>query len=155
VTAYDYYWCFVSDYTETWRPREYKDRTEYSNKKPVFQIDMKTLQIIQEYKSANEAERLSNGKFHSPIISQCCNRINYSSTGGYYWCFVEDWSENWKPRANKNIPKKVRCVETGVVYNSAKEAMEKTGAHKDRIYKCCANPNLTSGGYHWEYVTEE
>ena len=40
---------------------------------------------------------------------------------------------------------------TNVIYNSIKEAAEHTGASL-AIKRCCKNPNLKSGGYHWEYV---
>jgi len=50
--------------------------------------------------------------------------------------------------------KKVRCIETGVVFNSVKEASLSLGLNK------CAVLNSTkrgyrSGGYHWEYVNEK
>jgi hypothetical protein len=50
--------------------------------------------------------------------------------------------------------RKVRCVETGVVYQSQKEAERKTGINGANISSCCRHrPRyFTAGGYHWEYI---
>ena len=154
VSGYDSYWCFVEDWNENWQPRETKDKTEFSNRKPVFQIDMDTLQIIQEYKSASDAERLSNGKFHSSLISQCCNRTKYCSTGGFYWCFIEDWSEDWTPRVDKNKLRQRKVErEDGLVFNSATEAANFSNIkYPETILRCCNGKQKTAGGFHWKYT---
>lgn len=46
--------------------------------------------------------------------------------------------------------KKVRCVETGVVYNSGKEASEHTKATRSGISNCINGKKKKSGGFHWE-----
>lgn len=51
-------------------------------------------------------------------------------------------------------PRKVVCVETGVVYSSTGEASRKTKAKQSAIC-CIANHKKyykTAGGYHWEFV---
>ena len=49
--------------------------------------------------------------------------------------------------------KKVRCVETGVVYRSITEAKKECGG---AIHKCLKKgKQATAGGYHWEYIDEE
>lgn len=53
--------------------------------------------------------------------------------------------------SRQNHNKAIRCVETGIVYNSTKEINKQLGIDRSRIYKCCKNSNLTTGGYHWEY----
>ena len=52
--------------------------------------------------------------------------------------------------------RKVKCVETGVVYRSAAEAGRKVGVKGSRILGCASGKeeHLTAGGYHWEYVEE-
>lgn len=47
--------------------------------------------------------------------------------------------------------KKVRCIETGKIYPSIKEAREKTGIN--HIHSVCKGYAKTSGGLHWEYVS--
>lgn len=55
-------------------------------------------------------------------------------------------------RMAKTKSKKVKCVETGVVYESAREVERKIGLNQSSISKCCKGKLKTCGGYHWEYV---
>jgi hypothetical protein len=51
-------------------------------------------------------------------------------------------------------PKKVRCIETGQIYESAAEAARELGLHVVVVANAI-NPNQppkTAGGYHWEYI---
>lgn len=57
-------------------------------------------------------------------------------------------------RFRENFNKKVRCVETGKVYVSIKEASRNTGISYVTISKVCRGIRKTSGGYHWEFVEE-
>lgn len=47
---------------------------------------------------------------------------------------------------------KVRCVTTGKVYMSIKEAAEDLGLYHSNIVACCNNRRSTCGGLQWEYV---
>ena len=77
---------------------------------------------------------------------------------GWYLCAdaLEDarrkHSEHGK-RAAANVSgknaKKVRCVETGVIYESMSEATRSTGATVKNAFK---PGRKTAGGYHWEFV---
>ena len=55
-------------------------------------------------------------------------------------------------RSCRRITKKVKCIETGVIYNSIKEAAIINKIHAPNITEACRGRNKTSGGYHWEYV---
>jgi hypothetical protein len=48
--------------------------------------------------------------------------------------------------------KKVRCIETGIVYSGLPEASKETGCPKSGISMCCNRKQKSSKGYHWEYV---
>lgn len=50
--------------------------------------------------------------------------------------------------------RKVRCIETGVVYQSQREAERLTGINGANISSCCTHrPKYnTAGGYHWEFA---
>lgn len=57
--------------------------------------------------------------------------------------------------ARRRYPRsrKTRCVETGKVFKSMKEAADYVGSHEQNIQECCAsNGRRTSKGFHWEYV---
>lgn len=47
---------------------------------------------------------------------------------------------------------KVRCKETNTIYNSGKEASEKTGTSRSGISNCLNGKRNKAGGYHWEEV---
>lgn len=46
--------------------------------------------------------------------------------------------------------KKVKCLETGQVFNSMREAEEAYGIKN--ISRCCSGKRKSVGGYHWETV---
>lgn len=48
--------------------------------------------------------------------------------------------------------KRVKCVETGIIYRSGSEAMRQTNIDISSITRCCSHKQKTAGGYHWEYV---
>lgn len=51
--------------------------------------------------------------------------------------------------------KKVICIETGIIYNSIKEASEENNIKgKGHIGACCRGDRKTAGGLHWEYYKE-
>lgn len=52
----------------------------------------------------------------------------------------------------KDQSKKVLCVETGEIFDSAREAERKTGINNGNIGKVCLGKRKTSGGYHWRFV---
>jgi hypothetical protein len=67
---------------------------------------------------------------------------------------------------NTNNPKRskqVKCVETGIIYPSTKEAFRQTGISYGNIGNVCRKAKIkdkrgyyytsqTAGGYHWEYI---
>lgn len=56
---------------------------------------------------------------------------------------------------NQNAPQKTtRCIETGVIYHSAREAARQTGLRPAAISECCRGIRKSCGGFHWEYISE-
>ena len=143
ISAGGYYWCYVEDY-DSFIPLKPLDE------KPVARIDKTNYENVVFYKNISEAA--TQNRIESPeLISRCCNGKQIS-TDGYYWCYQEDYDLDWRPRNNGNF-RKVICIETGIVYNSMKEAIEKTGASW-AIKRCVKKPELKSGGYHWKYADD-
>lgn len=50
--------------------------------------------------------------------------------------------------------KQVRCITTGEIFGSIKEAQRKTGIARANITACCKGRRHTAGGYKWEYIKE-
>ena len=50
--------------------------------------------------------------------------------------------------------KRVRCKETGIIFDSLTEASNAVGgcSCNSSISRCCKDPNLTYKGFHWEYT---
>ena len=48
--------------------------------------------------------------------------------------------------------RKVRCVETGVIYSATMEAERQTGINANNICSCCNGKLKTAGKFHWEYL---
>ena len=58
-------------------------------------------------------------------------------------------------RGNKNGNKTVRCVETGIIYESVKSAALSVRVGAREISFALRGKIETSGGFHWEYVDKE
>ncbi len=56
--------------------------------------------------------------------------------------------------ALSNRGKKVKCIETGEVFPTTKEAGKWANIAYKNISKVCAGKRKTCGGYHWQYVSE-
>ncbi len=48
--------------------------------------------------------------------------------------------------------KRVRCIETGKIFNSTREAERQTRIDHSNISRVCRGVYKTAGGYHWEFV---
>jgi len=66
--------------------------------KPVIQIEPDTLNVIQRYYSMSDASNKTGIDFST--ISSVCRRKS-STAGGYYWCFEDDYDDNFIPRESK------------------------------------------------------
>ena len=53
------------------------------------------------------------------------------------------------------MKKPVRCIETGIVYESSVAASKATGVYRRSIAFACSGKHKTAGGYHWEFVNPE
>lgn len=57
-----------------------------------------------------------------------------------------------KDNVDYSLSKSVMCVETGIVYISAREAERQTRTHYQSIIACCQGKRKTTKGYHWQYA---
>lgn len=55
-------------------------------------------------------------------------------------------------KAREKQKKKVRCVETGIVYSSVLEAGKQSGVLFQNISKTCKGQRTHAGGFQWEFI---
>ena len=80
-------------------------------------------------------------------VNECIKRLKGKTKSA-----IQGKAHNLKLRGPAR-GKKVRCLETGEVYDSAVKAMKQLGL--TGIDNCARGETKTAGGYHWEYVEEE
>lgn len=86
-------------------------------------------------------------------ISACC-RNAYSVFDGKHWCYAEDLQlrrDNADKYKNSSRTA-VRCVETGVEYQSLAEAAQDSGVAASSIWLVAKGDRTKAGGFTWEYV---
>ena len=126
--------------------------------KPVQQIDLGTLSVIQSFPSAsNAAIKIFNDKSKSTNILACCKH-KQKTAYGYGWVYEGD-----KIPQNLTINEKYKTViqkdkdskEILNIFVSGAEAARSIGRGDSAasvILKVCRNPQLkTAYGYIWEY----
>lgn len=91
--------------------------------------------------SDEQRERLSESLKGRVFSREHCDNISRSKKGKY-------------TMANNPKAKRVRCIETGKIYECMKAAALDTGTNNHNISSACNGKLKTTGGYHWEYVKE-
>ena len=64
-------------------------------------------------------------------------------------------TEHFREASKNRLRTKIRCVETGEVFESQAAAARAIGKHKYGINLCVRGKQNTCGGYHWERVLDE
>lgn len=67
------------------------------------------------------------------------------------WCTQK---ENLSHALQNNLinSRKVKCIETDIIYYSLREAGRKTNSNFRKISECCQGLRNKTNNYHWEYV---
>lgn len=115
--------------------------------KQIAEKQMKKVYCVEQkkwYQGVSVAGKINN--IDSSSISAVCNNKR-KTAGGYHWVYnIDDI-----PQKLFYPNKKVMCIETGIVFNSIKEAGE-TITVKNHISEACNGKIKTCGGFHWIYV---
>jgi group I intron endonuclease len=123
--------------------------------KSVLQIDKKTLEVLNEYQGVNEAARKVGG--FAQNISYVCNG-KLRSANGYYWCYTEEHTQEWKPKKHPKH-KKVHQLDKKTLsiintYETITQAAKAINGFTNAISKACKNPKRSSNGYRWCYTED-
>ncbi len=110
-------------------------------------------ELDKTYDSISDARKECGG-----TIMECLRNENADSTAaGFHWAYVEDFNRiNYLKKYIGNTPqqriKRVRCVETGVIYASVKDAEDKTG---ENIWAVLKSRSANRQGHHYQYIDDE
>lgn len=128
-------------------PDEYRQKIRNQKKKPNYKsrpvICLETGERFESMKEAMERYGVSSGSLNSALT------YGYSA-GGYHFYRADEpkpVDSFFKPKRRR----KVRCTETGVVYESIKDAAERTKISPHGIGSAASG---VAGGYHWEYADD-
>ena len=113
--------------------RHYIEKLKAADRDHGYNIDL----------GGSGSERISNE--HKAAIAK-------SKIGNRSMCGIS-LSDDWKRHLSESQPhkRKIMCVETGEVYDSAFDAARETGLGRSHIVSCCTGQRKTCGGLHWEY----
>lgn len=109
----------------------------------------KTIVCLETGKQFNSVENAANAiGVSSGFISRQI-KAGKPIKGFYYYYAGEMLPDDsfFKPKRRR----KVRCTETGVVYESIKDAAERTKISPNGIGSAASG---MAGGYHWEYADD-
>lgn len=152
---------------ELYKKNNIRANTEYENKnRKVYQLQLKTYEIIKEYNSCYDASIELGLKRTSAIYNVAVHRENRNTVGGYHWIFVDEYenmtkeeianiyinkcttedvrkkiSESRKGKylgKNNGNSKSIICLTTKRIFYSIKEGAEYYGIKgNSHISKCC------------------
>jgi group I intron endonuclease len=116
-------------------------------------IAIRCVETQETFVSIREATRTYGGLVCNYIVAL----KNRSVCRGFHWMRQIDYESGVEfipaevDRTNRNV-KRVRCVETGEVFSSVKEAtLAKTGKEDGNISRALRH-NTMFAGLHWEYI---
>lgn len=139
-----------------------KDIDKYKNGELLLKDNGKKRVICLETKKIYDTivQASKDTKCKENCISECCKN-KLKSTNKLHWQYYdtnfdinkcEEIIKQKKKQNNKRI-KKVKCIETGVIYDSSMAVYLETGI--SHVLECCSGKRKTAGNFHWEFVKSE
>lgn len=132
----------------TWAENDFKGRM--SCRKSVVQLTLDG-ELVASYKTIKEASE-NTGVAKGNIVKTCKKEIGQS--GGFQWLY-ESGYDAMKVYIYKVPGRPVMQLskegEYVALYETIKEASEKTNTNADNITKACKGQRKTAGGFKWMY----
>lgn len=121
--------------------------------KKVFCFD-KEKQLIAEYKSLNEATKLTG--FSTSTLSQACNLEIKILSHGFYWSFesnntfsIQTTSTGLSKTVGKYNKSNLELIQ---IYPSIAEAARQNNIGRSHIGECCSNKIKSYAGFIWKFI---
>jgi len=113
-------------------------------------INTKTLEIYNSTEECAKQLNISQGD-----LTRVCNHLHGTIHGEYYM-YLDEYQKNgiikYEPIVNKGRAKKVKCLETNTIFDSAHEAGRQLDLNFRLISAVCNGKRNTTGGYHFIYL---
>lgn len=134
--------------------------SEINKGKKLSQEHIEKLRQINKtrVRTKEEIEKSVSKRRGIPLSEETKKKLSESLKGKPSWNKGKHLSDKHKKEISKSslnrkdISKQVKCVETGIIYESAYEAARQTGLNPSHISVCRNGKRLTCGGFHWVYV---
>lgn len=138
---------FISRQIKAGLPDEYRQKIRNQKKKPNYKSrPVICLETGERFESISLVSRMlgisKSNVFHAMKNGSAVHGIHF-----YYGDELKPDDSFFKPKRRR----KVRCTETGVVYESIKDAAERTKISPNGIGSAASG---MAGGYHWEYADD-
>lgn len=123
-------------------------RNKISNAVSVPIICLDTMRIFKSTVEASKVMGISRSS-----IGKVCNGVQ-ASAGGYRFAKLNDYENDTiqVKQSKRSAYKKVKCIETGKIYENISIASRLTNISRRSLSYACNGIHETSGGFHWEFV---
>lgn len=101
-------------------------------------------------------ERNSNAHKGRKLSEETKQKFSDARKGDKHWNYGNKWDEETinKNRLSQPNRKRVRCIETDIIYDSINQASKSTGINYTSLNDCVSGKQKTAGGYHWEVIND-
>ena len=155
-SAYGFHWRFEHETEDEVNEKHQKFKRENGIGEPKRAVVL--IETGVKYESANDAARAMGLKWSTSIV-RCASHC-VGKAAGYHWRYADMPQEIWENKAKEaeakkenRRKKKVKQIETGIIFNSITEAAKNVGlGSSSSISICLSGGNLTAAGYHWQYA---
>ena len=124
------------------------------------EAEAKEIELIKKYKSNNKAfgYNIENGGHINCVSEETRKKLigNTNAKGHkidkekHKEMILKSQTAEARKKLSKAKSKKIRCVETNVIYINSLEAHQQTGINYANIRSACLGNRKTAGGFHWE-----
>lgn len=158
--AGDFHWRFASETQEEWDARRAAFLDNAGIKAFPKVVCIETGEVFEQPKTAAESVDV-----HPSNITKVCSGDQLTA-GGYHWRYYNESAEVKAKREalifasesrvlGEHSQVRIRCVETGMIYDSVNGAAEALNINRSGISNALRGAAKTAGGFHWEYVDSD
>lgn len=101
-------------------------------------------------------KRNSDTRKGKKLSEETKQKLSDAHKGDKHWNYGNKWDEETinQNRLSQPNRKRVRCIETDIIYDSINQASKSTGINYTSLKDCVSGKQKTAGGYHWEVIND-